>query len=120
MQLARGIQYYYPLLLDAAVRGDVSLARVVDMVATRPAHDFGLRGVKGEIAVGCDADLVIADLDAPWTITNDGVLSRCGWTPYDGVAVRAKVERTLVRGIEVYRDGHVVGEPGFGQLARAL
>ena len=113
-----GIQYYYPLLLDAAARGKIDLERVLDMVATRPARDFGLGGVKGEIAVGCDADVVIADLHASWTITNEGVLSRCGWTPYEGRQLRGRIERTLVRGAEVYRDGHVVGEPGFGQMAR--
>ena len=114
-----GIQYYYPLLLDAVVRGEITLDRVVDMVATRPARDFGLQGVKGEIAVGCDADLVVADLDSPWTITNDGVLSRVGWTPYDGVELTARIERTYVRGSQVYSNGEVTGEPGSGQMARA-
>lgn len=114
-----GIQYYYPLLLDAAVRGRIDLSRVVDMVATRPAEDFGLGGVKGAIEVGCDADVVIADLAAPWTITSDGVLSRCGWTPYDGVECSVWFERTFVRGEEVARDGKATAAPGFGKQARA-
>lgn len=112
-----GIQYYYPLLLDAVNRGMVSLERVVDAVATQPARAFGLEGAKGRIAVGYDADLVIADLDAPWTITNDGVLSRCGWTPYHGREISARIIQTFVRGEPVFTDGRVIGEPGFGRMA---
>jgi len=112
-----GIQYYYPLLLDAVNQGKLTLERVVKLVATRPAEAFGLQGTKGAIQVGADADLIVADMAAPWTITNEGVLSRCGWTPYHGRQLSAQIERTFVRGSEVFADGQVVGEPGHGRLA---
>ena len=70
---------------------------------------FGLAGVKGAIAVGLDADLVIADPDAPWTITNDDVLSRCGWTPYDGRECRRRGRAHARARHEVYADGVVAG-----------
>lgn len=114
-----GVQYYYPLLLDAATHGQIELSRVVDMVATQPSEAFGLAGVKGAIDVGYDADLVIADLDSPWTINNDDVLSRCGWTPYDGRTCHVWFDSTYVRGVEVARDGKPVAAPGFGIQARA-
>lgn len=114
-----GIQYYYPLLLDAVQKGRLSLQRAVDAAARLPAEAFGLDGVKGRITVGYDADLVIADMDSEWTITNDGVLSRCGWTPYDGRTCGVRVERTLLRGQEVFADGTVVGVPGYGRMAVA-
>ncbi len=114
-----GIQYQYPLLLDAAVRGKLPLERAVEMVAAAPARAFGLEASKGGIVPGRDADLVIADLNHPWTITNAGVLSRCGWTPYDGVECRVAIERTFVRGTEVFADGKVVGQPGWGRMAVA-
>ena len=114
-----GIQYYYPLMLDAVNRGQISLERVVEMVASKPAETFGLSGTKGALQVGADADIAIADMDSEWTITNDGVLSRVGWTPYDGRTISARIDRTFVRGHEVFADGRVVGEPGFGKLAAA-
>lgn len=114
-----GIQYYYPLLLDAVNRGQLTLERVVDLVAQRPASAFGLAGVKGSLQVGADADVVVADMAAPWTITNDGVLSRCGWTPYDGREISARIDRTYVRGTEVFSHGTVVGTPGHGRQATA-
>jgi dihydroorotase len=112
-----GIQYYYPLLLDAVVNGKLSLQRAVDAASYQPAEKFGLSGLKGRIEVGLDADIVIADMDSPWTISNDGVLSRCGWTPYDGRTIRARIERTLVRGQTVFENDTVVGKPGLGKLA---
>jgi dihydroorotase len=112
-----GIQYYYPLLLDAVNKGKLTLERVIGLVATRPAEAFGLWGKKGAIQVGADADLVVADMSSPWTIRNSGVLSRCGWTPYDGRDISANIERTFVRGTEVFSGGKVVGEPGHGRLA---
>lgn len=114
-----GIQYHYPLLLDAVNNGALTLERVVEMVAAAPARAFGLAGVKGELQVGADADVVVADMNSAWTITDDGVLSRCGWTPYDGREVSASIERTYVRGTEVFADGAVVGAPGHGRLAAA-
>jgi len=113
-----GVQFQYPLLLDAVSHGRVGMDRAVDMVATRPARAFGLEARKGALLPGKDADLVVADLDAPWTISNDQVLSRCGWTPYDGVECRARVDATFVRGIEVYFNGSVTGKPGFGEMVR--
>lgn len=114
-----GIQYYYPLLLDAVHRGELSIERVVSAAATRPMEAFGLTGAKGQLAVGYDADIVVADPHAQWTITNDGVLSKTGWTPYDGRAITGRIDLTLVRGEAVYDNGTVVGKAGQGQLATA-
>lgn len=114
-----GIQYLYPLLLDAVNAGKLSLARAVDSATYRPAQAFGLHGVKGELAVGRDADIAVVDLAAPWTITNEAVLSRCGWTPYDGRVCGVRVEKTFVRGALVYDGAAVTGQPGTGALAAA-
>ncbi|NUR89971.1 MAG: dihydroorotase family protein [Nonomuraea sp.] len=111
-----GIQYFYPLLLDAAAAGRIPLSRVVEMAAEAPARHFGLPH-KGALLPGRDADVVIADPAQPWTITDDGVLSKVGWTPYDGVTCGVRIERTFVRGVEVYGDGQVTGRPGHGRKA---
>lgn len=114
-----GIQYYYPLLLDAVQHGHLTLARAVEAAAQRPADAFGLAHRKGRIAVGMDADIVVVDLDRPWRIENSGVLSKVGWTPYDGRPCSVTIDRTFVRGHEVFADGQVVGRPGLGELATA-
>ncbi len=111
-----GIQYQLPLMIDAMHQGKISLPRLVDLVATAPARVFGLDR-KGTLAPGSDADIVLLDLSREWTITNDSVLSKIGWTPYDGRTIKGAVDRTLVRGTDVWVDGEVVGEPGHGKHA---
>ncbi|GAA3935603.1 dihydroorotase family protein [Microbacterium soli] len=112
-----GIQYYYELMLDAVNKGELELQRAIDMVAHIPAAKFGLAGVKGALTVGADADIVIADMAQEWTITNDDVLSKTGWTPYDGRSISARIVRTLVRGTDVYVGTEVVGDRTHGKLA---
>jgi dihydroorotase len=109
-------QFYVPMFLDAACRGLLSLERVVELVSTAPARVFGLER-KGRIEVGADADLAVVDLDAELEIRDEIVLSKIGWTPYAGRRVRGVVDTTLVRGRVVYREGQVVGAPGWGRQA---
>ena len=56
----------------------MSLERAVEMMTSAPCDVAGIKN-KGRLRPGADADIAIADLDANWTIDNDGVLSRCGW-----------------------------------------
>lgn len=110
-----GIQEQLPLMLDAVSKGELTFERLVELVSTAPARAFGLAG-KGSLAPGTDADITLVDLHETWTITNDGVLSKIGWTPYDGRQVTGAVMQTIVRGRDVWRDGKVVGEPGWGKF----
>ena len=110
-------QFYVPMFIDAALNGRLPLERVADLTATAPARIFGLER-KGRLDVGADADIAIVDLDAELEIRDEIVLSKIGWTPYAGRRVRGLITTTLVRGRVVYRDGEVVGEPGWGRQAR--
>ena len=109
-----GIQDQLPLMLDAMRKEKLTLDRVVDLTSAAPARIFGL-DKKGSLAPGSDADIVLVDLERSWTITNEAVQSKIGWTPYDGRAITGAVVRTLVRGTDVYVDGEVVGVPGHGK-----
>ena len=109
-------QFYLSMMLDAAHRGLISYERVVESCSTAPAQLFRMQR-KGRIDVGADADLVIVDLEASKEITDGEVLSRIGYTPYAGQRVQGVPLRTLVRGTTVYKDGQVVGQNGFGEMA---
>ncbi len=109
-----GIQDQLPLLLDAVHEGRLSLARCVDLTSAAPARIFNI-DKKGSLAPGSDADIVLVDLDRPWTITNEAVESKIGWTPYHGRSGTGSVVRTLVRGTDVYANGEVTGLPGHGK-----
>ena len=87
-------------------------------VTIRPAVLVGLRGHKGEIASGRDADLVVFDPDAEFTVTEEMLHHRHkATTPYLGRKLRGVVETTYLRGRKVYDRGQFLGAPG-GQLLR--
>jgi dihydroorotase len=111
------LQHYLVKLIDASHDGRITLDDIVRITSWTPARRFGLYPKKGTIESGADADLVIVDLNAEHTISNDDVLSKCGWTPFDGQKVRGRVEMTILRGTIVARDGKVDAVPGTGRMA---
>jgi dihydroorotase len=110
------VQHYLPLLLNEVNAGRVSLERVVELCATRPAKLVGLYPRKGAIAIGADADLVVLDLERVETISAANSLYKCGWTPLEGRQVKGVPVLTLLRGRVIVDDGRVQAEPGTGRL----
>jgi dihydroorotase len=113
-------QYYLSLLLDDIHKGQMTLKRLVELVAIEPARIFKLYPRKGIIRIGSDADIVAVDPNKKATITHKSVLSKCGWTPFAGYKVRGVPVHTILRGQFVYKNGKVVGKPGYGQLAKPV
>jgi len=111
-----GVQTIVPVMLDHVNAGRLSLSRLVDLMCACPARVYGVVG-KGRIAAGYDADFTLVDMQAERTITNDWIVSPCGWTPFDGRRVRGWPVATVVRGHIVMRDGALIGEPQ-GALVR--
>jgi dihydroorotase len=91
-----GVEFLLPLFFDAVNADRISLARLIAVCCRNPAKRFGLS--KGEIAVGLDADLVVVDPDSKKTITREAVQSKCGWSPYEGMALRGWPVMAVVRG----------------------
>ena len=110
-------QFYLSLLLTDVAAGKLSLERVADATATRPAKLFGLYPRKGVIHIGSDADIVLVDARAKATIRDEDVLSKCGWTPYDGRAIQGVPRYTFLRGNAIYDDGRINVREGFGRQA---
>ena len=108
-----------PMLYSEGVRkGRLTLARLVEILATAPARIAGMYPRKGVIAVGSDADLVVFDPDAPRTISAAELHSACDYDPYEGWEVTGWPEAVISRGELVFADGAVMGSPGRGQLVR--
>ncbi len=111
-----GVQTLVPIMLDHVNAGRLTLQRFVDLTSHGPQRLFGLAG-KGRLAVGYDGDVTVVDLKRRQTITNGWIASRCGWTPYDGVAVTGWPVGTIVRGRRVMWEGDLV-TPATGEPAR--
>ncbi|MGA2957531.1 MAG: dihydroorotase family protein [Thermodesulfobacteriota bacterium] len=111
-----GVETATLILLDLVSWGLLTLQQVAYLRSERPAMIYGLTGQKGEIRVGCDADLILVDLKRKVEFDNARVVSKCGWTPYHGREVTGDVILTMVRGKVVMEAGKVIGEPGWGRF----
>jgi len=99
-----GLDTTLPLMIDAALSGRTTLERIAEAYAEAPARWYGLPG-KGRIAPGLDADLVLVDPLGTRTLSDAGVLSLAGWTPYAGRQVRGAIRRVLLRGVTIAVEG---------------
>jgi allantoinase len=70
---------------------------------------------KGQVAVGADADLALVDLGATTTLQAQDLFYRHPHSPYVGRQLRGRIERTILRGRTIYRDGKIVSDP-IGRL----
>ena len=81
-------------------------AEVAERMSHAPARLFHVQD-RGFIREGAFADLVLVDMDAPWTVSPENLLYKCGWSPFEGQRFRSRVLRTWVNGRSVYADGRV-------------
>ena len=93
-----GLDSTMALLVDAAARQMIAYEDVARLYGETPARLYGLWPRKGAIAPGFDADIAMVDPAATWRLRNELVLSKAGWTPFDGRRVSGRVVRTYLRG----------------------
>src|SRR5437763_5541274 len=114
-----GLEDRLKMIHHFGVRDDrISLNRMVDLLATRPAKLFGLYPRKGTVAVGADADLVVFDPERQETLSASTHHSRCDYNLYEGTEVTGAPELVLLRGSALVEDGELVGTPGVGRFVR--
>jgi dihydropyrimidinase len=112
-----GIETRLMLLHDGGVRkGRISLNRFVELVSTRPAKIFGLYPRKGSITIGADADILIWDPKAKWTISAKTHRMKVDYNPYEGREVTGVPAKVLLRGQVVVEDQKFTGKVGQGKF----
>jgi dihydroorotase len=87
----------------------VPLPWIVSRMAENPARIFGIKN-KGRIAKGYDGDVTLVDLREEWVVHADKFESRCGWSPYEGMRLRGRVKKVVLRGSLVVDDSEIVDE----------
>ena len=108
------VQYALLAAIELVHEGRMDIARVVQKVAHAPAQLFDV-AERGYLREGYWADLVLVD-DAPLTVRREDVLSRCGWSPFEGSTFRSRIGATWVNGRLVWNGRELVGTPGGQRL----
>ena len=103
---------------DGVVKGRITLPQLVRYACANPARVAGLYPRKGTLVPGADADLVILDPEAQWTLTTGRMHGNADYTCYEGMEIRGAVERVLLRGKTVAKDGAFTGARGDGRYLR--
>lgn len=109
------LQFVLPAVWAAAQRRGATIEDIARWLSAGPARLLGLSGKKSSLAPGFDADLVVWDPDGETKIEQSIIQHRHKVTPYDGMRLAGRVEKTFVRGKLVF-DGGEFGSKAHGQI----
>jgi allantoinase len=115
-----GFQSLVVAVLSEGQKRGLSLERAATLLCTNPAKIAGLYPKKGAIQIGADADLMIVNLEKPWTLEASQLHSKHQHSPYVGFEMQAFIELVLLRGQVVARAGRIEGNPNGQWLPRSV
>jgi dihydroorotase len=101
------VQHALPAMLELHHQGKISLEQIAEKMAHNVADCFQIEN-RGFIREGYWADLVLVNLNDPWTVGKDNILYKCKWSPFEGTTFQSKINTTLVSGNIVYENGNLV------------
>lgn len=99
-----GVETSLPLMLTQAVQGRCTVAQVANWMSAAVAKAYKIPK-KGAIAPGCDADLILVDLNTYRPVLRSELLTKCGWSPFEGWNLTGWPVFTIVGGKVVYENG---------------
>lgn len=110
------VQFSLVAMLELALQGVLTMEQVVRLMCHQPAELFQIQK-RGFIREGYQADLVLVKPAVEWTLKQEDILSKCGWSPLEGHTFHHQIEYTFCNGIKVYQQGKVL-EGSHGQSLR--
>jgi allantoinase len=105
------LQLRLPVVWTEARRRGFSLEELMRWLCANPARQVSFAPQKGSIATGSDADLIIWNPDAEFTVIAESLHHRHKITPYDGEVLNGVVQKTFLRGRLIYELGHFTAAP---------
>ncbi|WP_419800784.1 dihydroorotase [Mucilaginibacter sp.] len=100
------VQHALPAMLELVHQKKLTLEQIAEKMAHNPAICFQVEK-RGFVREGFWADLVLVDLNAPWQVSKENILYKCGWSPFDGQVFQSKITHTIVSGNLVWADGKI-------------
>ena len=117
---APGAQTLLPIMLDAALKGRLSLQRAVELICTTPARLFSLYPRKGVVQAGSDADICLYDPRPTTVFSRDRMVSKAAAVDrlYEGMSFQGEVVATISHGRVIYEKGAITAQAGSGRFLR--
>tara|TARA_R110001599_G_scaffold45036_2_gene133539 strand:+ start:17727 stop:19064 length:1338 start_codon:yes stop_codon:yes gene_type:complete len=101
------VQHSLVALLDLYHQGKISLEKIVEKTSHAVSDLFDI-DKRGYLREGYHADIAIVNLNTPWQVSRNNVLSKCGWSPFEGHQFKSSVTNTIVSGKRVFSNGEVL------------
>jgi len=98
------VQHSLVAMIEFYHQGRISLEMIVQKMCHNPAEIFRVKD-RGYIREGYYADLVLVDMNQPWTVQKKNIIASCGWSPFEMTRFKSKVTHTFVSGELVYNQG---------------
>ena len=99
------VQHGLVSMIEHYLNNKISLENIVTKMCHNPAILFQINR-RGFIREGYYADIVLIDLDQPWTVKRENILYKCNWSPFEGEKFKSKVTHTFVNGNLIYDRGN--------------
>ena len=98
---ASGIETLLPLSLELYHNGSVDLETIIKALTSKPAEILKIN--KGNLSTGNDADFCIVDINKPWVVRKEKLISKSKNTPIEDKKLQGKVISTFVNGEELFK-----------------
>ena len=98
------VQHSLVAMLELYHQNKLSLNDIIYKMCHTPTDIFRVKD-RGYIREGYWADLVLVDLDSPWTVNKNNTLYKCKWSPFENQTFKSKITHTIVNGNLVYDNG---------------
>lgn len=98
--------------------GRTGVEEMCRLLSERPARIFGMYPKKGVLAPGSDADVVVWDPAAEWTIRAASQVQNVDYTPYEGMELKGRAEKVFLRGRLAAENGRICQETKGQYLSR--
>lgn len=109
------VQHSLLAMLEMAKQNVFTVETVVNKMCHAPADLYHINR-RGYLRAGYFADLVVVDRNVPYTVRAENILSKCGWSPFEGYTFHNSVRQTYVNGNLVYDQGTVIRGTNGRQL----
>jgi Dihydroorotase and related cyclic amidohydrolases len=103
------VQHSFLVALELFHSNFMNLEDIPEITSHKVAKRFKVQD-RGFIREGAWADLVLVDLSQPYEVTQENLMYKCGWSPFDGFTFNSTIKETIINGKTKFRDGKIVSD----------